>query len=130
MATIFSRILAGDIPCHKLAENDQYLAFLDVRPIRAGHALVIPKIEVDYIFDLDDETLGGLLTFAKPVAHAIRSVVPCAKVGVAVVGLEVAHAHVHLVPIDGVHDIDFRRAKPAEPEALAAMADKIRAASQ
>lgn len=128
MVSIFSRIVAGEIPCHKLAENERYLAFLDVRPIRAGHALVIPKTEIDYLFDLDDDTLGGLLTFAKPVAQAIQSVVPCNRIGVAVVGLEVPHAHVHLVPLDGVHDIDFRRARPADAEELVSLASQIRAA--
>ncbi len=128
MASIFTRIVQGEIPCHKLAEDDQFLAFLDVRPIRAGHALVIPKEEIDYLFDLDDERLGGIMQFAKPVAKAIEKVVPCKRIGVVVIGLEVPHTHIHLVPIDNIGDINFAYAKPAEPDALASMATAIREA--
>lgn len=128
MPSIFTRIVQGEIPCHKLAENDQFLAFLDVRPIRAGHALVIPKEEVDYLFDLDDERLGGIMQFAKPVAKAIEKVVPCKRIGVVVVGLEVPHAHVHLVPIQQISDINFALAKPAAPDELETLASSIREA--
>jgi histidine triad (HIT) family protein len=129
MASIFTRIVEGEIPCHKLAEDDRFLAFLDVRPIRAGHALVIPKQEIDYLFDMDDALLGDLMRFAKPVARAIERVVPCKRIGVVVIGLEVPHAHVHLVPIDRIADIDFALARPAEAADLAALAEKIKAAS-
>ncbi|HEY8581808.1 MAG TPA: HIT family protein [Capillimicrobium sp.] len=128
MASIFTRIIDGEIPSHKLREDDRFLAFLDIRPIRAGHALVIPKVEVDELFDLDDRLLGDLFVFAKPVAAAIKQVSGAARVGVAVVGVEVPHAHVHLVPLDGAHDIDFRRAAPADEDDLAAMAERVRAA--
>lgn len=126
MTSIFSRIVAGEIPAHVLREDDDYLAFLDVRPIREGHSLVIPKEEIPDVFDLPDRLLSGLLVFARPVARAIREVTRAQRVGMAVVGLEVPHAHVHLVPIDGIHDIDFRRARPAEDEQLAAMSERIR----
>ncbi len=126
MSSLFTRIVNGEIPSHKLAEDERYLAFLDVRPIRPGHALVIPKREVDYLFDLDDETLGGILCFARPVAKAIERVVPCKRIGVTVVGLEVPHAHVHLVPIDRISDIDFSNAQPAADNELAELAGKIR----
>lgn len=124
MASIFSKIVAGEIPCHKVAENDDYLAFLDIFPIQKGHTLVIPKKEVDYLFDLDDDTLSGLMVFAKKVAKGIDETVDCKRVGVAVIGLEVPHAHVHLVPLNGVHDIDFSLPKlkfsPEEFEQMAA----------
>lgn len=128
MASIFSRIVAGEIPAHIVREDSEFLAFLDVRPIRQGHTLVIPKAEIDDVFDLPESLLAGLLPFAGPVARAIREVTGATRVGMAVVGLEVPHAHVHLVPIDGVHDIDFRRAQPAEDDELAATAEQIRAA--
>jgi len=128
MASIFSKIVAGDIPAERLAEDDRFLAFLDVRPIRPGHSLVIPKQEIDHFFDLPDDLLGDLMVFAKPVANAIRTVTGAARVGCVVVGVEVPHAHLHLVPVDGAHDIDFRRATPAEPEELAALGERIRAA--
>ena len=99
MASIFSRIVAGEIPCYKVAENEHYFAFLDISPVAKGHTLVIPKQEVDYIFDLDEESYNGLMTFARKVARAIDSVMDCKRVGVAVMGLEVPHAHVHLIPI-------------------------------
>lgn len=126
MASIFSRIVAGEVPAHRLAEDGDFLAFLDVRPIRPGHTLVIPKREIDELFDLPDELLGGLLVFARPVAAAIKQVTGAARVGCAVVGVEVPHAHVHLVPVDGAHDIDFRRATPAADDDLAEMAERIR----
>ena len=129
MASIFTRIIRGEIPCHKVAEDDRYLAFLDINPLREGHTLVFPKVEVDYLFDLDDDVLTGLLPFAKKVARRIKSVVPCARIGVTVIGLEVPHAHVHLIPIDGVHDMEFSRAKlKMTPEAMAALAERIREA--
>jgi len=111
MKSVFSKIIASEIPCHKVAENEHFLAFLDINPLAKGHVLVIPKMEVDYIFDLDDETLGNLHIFAKKVALAIKKVIPCKKVGVTVIGLEVPHAHIHLVPINGVSDMNFGREK-------------------
>ncbi len=128
MASLFTRIVQGEIPCHKLAEDDRFLAFLDIRPIRLGHALVIPKQEIDYFFDLDDTLIGDIMRFAKPVAKAIEQVIPCKRIGVIVVGLEVPHAHVHLVPIEQIGDINFALAREAEPSALADTAEKIRAA--
>jgi histidine triad (HIT) family protein len=124
--SIFSRIVAGEIPAHRLREDDRFLAFLDVRPIRPGHALVIPKEEIDHFFDLPDDLLADLMTFAKPVANAIRSVTGAARVGCAVVGVEVPHAHLHLIPVDGVGDLDFRKASEADQDDLAAMAERIR----
>lgn len=111
MATIFSKIVVGEIPCHKVAENDNFLAFLDIQPIRMGHVLVIPKKETDYLFDLDDKELGELMVFAKTVAKAVKQVYPCKKVGVTVIGLEVPHAHVHLLPMNQLHDMDFTKEK-------------------
>ncbi len=126
MPTIFTKIVNGEIPCHKILEDKNYLAFLDVRPINPGHTLVIPKKEIDYIFDVDDELLSGLMLFAKRVAKMIKKEVSCKKVGVMVAGLEVPHTHVHLVPIMDVHDLNFAKAKPAKPEDLAALAERIR----
>lgn len=111
MASIFTRIINGEIPCHELAEDDRYFAFLDINPVQKGHALVIPKKEIDYIFELDQETLEGLLPFAKMVAQKIEKVVPCERIGITVVGLEVPHAHVHLIPINAMHDMDFSRSR-------------------
>jgi histidine triad (HIT) family protein len=111
MASIFTRIVNGEIPAYKVAETDRYLAFLDINPLHRGHTLVIPKREVDYLFDLEDEELQGLMVFAKKVAKAIQKVVPCKRIGVAVIGLEVPHAHVHLVPLQGIYDIDFSKPK-------------------
>lgn len=111
MASIFSRIVAGEIPSYKVAEDDRYYAFLDINPVTEGHVLVIPKAEVDYIFDLDDDALAGLTLFAKRVAAAIRSAIPCRKVGMCVLGLEVPHAHIHLMPLQSEGDMDFHRAK-------------------
>lgn len=109
MSTIFSKIIAGEIPCYKVAETNDFLAFLDVRPLTAGHTLVIPKQETDYIFDMQDEQYAGLLLFAKIVAGAIKKAIPCTKVGVAVIGLEVPHAHIHLVPMNAVGDLNFEK---------------------
>ena len=111
MATIFTRIINGEIPCYRIAEDERFLAFLDVAPLVRGHVLVVPKQEIDYIFDLDDNTIGDLMIFAKRVARAIDEAVDCLRVGVAVIGLEVPHAHVHLVPMQTVKDINFLRPK-------------------
>jgi histidine triad (HIT) family protein len=128
MSTIFSKIVKGEIPCHKIAEDENYLAFLDVSPLADGHTLVIPKVETDYIFDMSDEALAGLHVFSKKVAHAVKAAIPCKKIGVAIIGLEVAHAHVHLIPLQTVQDINFSRPKlsPSQDE-LKATAEKIRA---
>ena len=109
MPSIFSKIVAGQIPCHKVAETELYLAFLDISPLAKGHTLVIPKQEVDYLFDLDDQLLSGLMLFAKQVAKAIERTVTCQRIWVAVIGLEVPHAHVHLVPMNSLHDLDFSK---------------------
>ena len=111
MSTIFSKIISGEIPAYKIAENDNYLAFLDIMPLVKGHVLVIPKKEVDYIFDLEDDTLSGLMVFAKKVSKAIDKAISCTRVGVAVIGLEVPHTHVHLVPLNKMDDINFTRPK-------------------
>ena len=111
MASIFSKIVAGEIPCHKIAENEHFLAFLDVMPLVTGHVLVIPKEEVDYIFDIEDAQLQDMMVFAKGAAKAIKAAIPCRKVGVAVIGLEVPHAHIHLVPMNEIGDINFTREK-------------------
>jgi histidine triad (HIT) family protein len=111
MASIFSRIIAGEIPSYKVAENDHCIAFLDINPLKEGHTLVVPKEEVDYIFDLEEESLLNLHSFARQVALAIEKVVPCSRIGMAVIGLEVPHTHIHLIPIDGIHDIDFSKPK-------------------
>jgi histidine triad (HIT) family protein len=118
--------VAGEIPAERLREDDDFLAFLDIRPIRPGHSLVVPKQEVDHFFDLPDDLLGRLMVFAKPVANAIREETGASRVGCAVVGIEVPHAHLHLVPVDGAHDIDFRRATPADPDDLKAMGERLR----
>lgn len=107
MATLFSRIAAGEIPSYKVAEDDRFFAFLDINPVQPGHVLVIPKKEEDYIFDIDDSDLGDMMVFAKHVARALKAAVPCRKVGVAVIGLEVPHAHIHLVPMSKEGDLDF-----------------------
>lgn len=111
MATIFSRIINGEIPCYKIAENDKFFAFLDINPVQKGHTLVIPKKEVDYIFDIDDNDIQEMMLFAKQVAVRIKEAIPCTKVGVAVIGLEVPHAHIHLVPMQNEGDLDFKRPK-------------------
>lgn len=111
MATIFARIVTGEIPSFKVAEDERFLAFLDINPIAEGHTLVIPKEEIDYIFNIPDPLLADLFTFSKRVALAMESVIPCKRIGIAVLGLEVPHAHVHLVPIQTVYDIDFKKTK-------------------
>jgi histidine triad (HIT) family protein len=111
MASIFSRIVNGEIPCYKVAEDQNYLAFLDIFPLALGHVLVIPKIETDYVFDLPDNDFSGLMLFSKRVAMALKMAVPCKKVGVAVLGLEVPHAHIHLVPLNSESDINFSKPK-------------------
>lgn len=118
--TIFSRIIAGEIPCYKIAENDQFFAFLDIHPMTIGHTLVIPKIEEDYIFNLDDKTLSEMMVFAKKVAQAIEKSVTCVRVGVSVIGLEVPHAHIHLIPINKESDMNFRnpKLKPTNEEMI------------
>jgi histidine triad (HIT) family protein len=128
MPSIFTRIINREIPAHILREDDDYLAFLDVRPIRPGHSLVVPKREIDDVFDLPDPLLSGLLVFARPVAHAIRQVTGAERVGAAVVGIEVPHAHIHLVPIDDIGGLDFRKAQEADDADLEAMAERIRSA--
>ena len=126
MPSIFSRIVAGEIPAHKIAETDDFLAFLDVMPTAMGHTLVIPKKEVDYLFALDDELYMGLMAFAKRLAPAIEKAVPCRRVGIAVIGLEVPHAHVHLIPLNSMADMDFgHKLKPSQDE-LIETAEKIK----
>lgn len=111
MATIFSKIIGGEIPCYKIAENEKYFAFLDINPLKAGHTLVVPKQETDYIFDLDDDYLAGMIVFSKKIAAAIKSAYPCNRIGIAVLGLEVPHAHIHLVPLDNLNDLNFKNPK-------------------
>ncbi len=127
MASLFTKIINGEIPCYKIAEDENYFAFLDIFPLSKGHTLVVPKKEIDYIFDIDDTTLSGLMLFAKKVALAIDKSVKCTRVGVAVVGLEVPHAHIHLVPLHSLHDIDFSRPKlKLEKEEMEKIAATIR----
>ena len=129
MPSLFSRIVAGEIPCHKIAEDDRFLAFFDIMPLAEGHTLVIPKLEVDRFFDLPDDLLSGINVFARDVALQLERAIPCERVGVAVIGLEVPHAHVHLIPLNGVADINFERPKlKVTPADLAATAAKIRQA--
>jgi histidine triad (HIT) family protein len=127
MSSIFTKIIQGKIPSYKIAENEKYFAFLDIKPINPGHTLVIPKKEVDYIFDIDDCSLGEFLCFSKMVARAIQKAVPCKRVGIMVAGLQVPHAHVHLVPIIDVLDLNFANAREALPSELEVIAKKIRA---
>ena len=128
MASLFTKIVKGEIPCYKAMEDSNYLAFLDIRPINPGHTLVIPKQEMDYIFDLDDELLAGLLIFSKKVARKIKKVVECQRIGIMVAGLEVPHAHVHLVPMTSIGDLNFAKAKPASSDVLAKLAQEIQRA--
>jgi len=116
MSSIFSKIVSGEIPCYKIAETEDFLAFLDISPLAIGHTLVIPKKETDYIFNIDDKELASLTLFAKSVAKAIEKAVPCKRIGIAVLGLEVPHAHIHLIPINHVSDIDFSRPKLSFPK--------------
>ena len=125
MASLFTRIINGEIPCHKILEDGQFLAFLDIRPINQGHTLVIPKKEIDYLFDMEDNLLKEMMIFAKQAARMIQRAVPCKKIGIMVAGLEVPHAHIHLIPIFEVMDLNFARAKTASNEELAKIAEKI-----
>jgi len=126
--SIFSKIVAGEIPAYKVAESNEFLAFLDIAPLAEGHLLVIPKKEVDNLFDLDDETYTGLMIFAKIIATAMKKAIPCNRIGVTVIGLEVPHAHIHLIPINSLHDMDFTRPKlKFTSEEFEAIADKIKA---
>ncbi len=126
MSSIFSKIIAGEIPCHKIAETEQFFAFLDVFPCATGHTLVVPKQEIDYLFDLNDELYAGLMAFAKQIEPAIRQAVPCKRVGVAVIGLEVPHAHIHLIPMNSMSDMNFNHKLKLSQEQLAETAAKIR----
>lgn len=127
MATIFTKIIKGEIPCYKIAEDENYFAFLDINPVQKGHTLVVPKIEDDYIFNLDDQTIAGLMVFAKKVAKAIEKAVPCSRISVAVVGMEVPHTHVHLIPISKESDLNFADKKQLAPEEMGKIAEAIRA---
>ena len=127
MASIFTKIINGEIPAYKVAENDEFLAFLDIRPVQPGHVLVVPKIEVDYIFDLDDAVLSRMMVFSKRVAKAISAAIPCQRIGLAVIGLEVPHCHIHLAPINSIHDLDFGRPKDISREDMQAIAVAISA---
>lgn len=125
--SIFTKIIKGEIPCYKIAEDDRFIAFLDVFPIKKGHTLVVPKAQIDYLFDLDDSLLSDLMLFAKKVAQKMERAIPCERIGVAVIGLEVPHAHIHLVPLDTVGDIDFGQPKiRLSTEEMAEIADSIR----
>jgi len=125
--SIFTKIIKGEIPCYKIAEDDRFIAFLDVFPIKKGHTLVVPKVQIDYLFDLDDSLLSDLMLFAKKVAQKMERAISCERIGVAVIGLEVPHAHVHLVPLDTVGDIDFGQPKlQLSNEEMAEIADSIR----
>lgn len=125
--TIFSRIIAGEIPCYKVAENENYFAFLDINPMTKGHTLVVPKVEEDYIFNLNDETLSGMMIFAKKIAKSLEKSVECVRVGIAVIGLEVPHAHIHLIPINKEADMNFRNPKlKLSVEEMTAIAETIK----
>lgn len=127
MASIFTRIMNGEIPCHKIAEDERYFAFLDIMPLAPGHVLVVPKQEIDYIFDIDDDLLSGMLPFAKRIATALEKAVPCERIGISVIGLEVPHAHIHLLPLRTMDDINFSRPKmKMTQEELSAIAERIR----
>ncbi|HNV24410.1 MAG TPA: HIT family protein [Candidatus Omnitrophota bacterium] len=126
METLFTKIIRGEIPCHKIAEDENFIAFLDIHPINPGHTLVVPKKEFDYIFDGDDTTLAQLIVFSKKVALAIRKTVPCIRVGIMVAGLEIPHCHIHLVPIVKMSDLNFENAKSASGEDLKLIAEKIK----
>jgi len=127
MASIFTKIVNGEIPSYKIAETSDYYAFLDINPLAQGHTLVIPKQEVDYIFDIEDELYKGLFSFAKKVGKAIEAVVPCKRIGITVIGLEVPHTHIHLIPINSIYDMDFKQAKlKFEAEEFEQIASAIR----
>lgn len=126
MATIFSKIIKGEIPSYKIAENGDYFAFLDINPLKKGHTLVVPKKETDYIFDLEDVCLSGMIIFSKKIALAIKEAIPCNRIGVVILGLEVPHAHIHLIPMDTMEDINFRNPKlKLSPEELNEIAERI-----
>lgn len=125
MASIFTRIINGEIPCYKVAETQDYFAFLDINPVQPGHVLVVPKRETDYIFDIDDDQLAGMMVFAKRVARAVKAAVPCRKIGVAVIGLEVPHAHIHLVPMSREGDLDFSHKTTLPAEQMEQLAKDI-----
>jgi histidine triad (HIT) family protein len=127
MATIFTKIVNGEIPCYKIAEDDRFFAFLDINPVQKGHTLVIPKVEEDYIFRLDDQTVGDLMIFAKKVALAIEEVVACKRISVAVMGLEVPHTHIHLIPIQNEGDLNFANKKSISQEEMISIAEQISA---
>lgn len=120
--------MAGEIPCEKIAEDDTFFCFMDIRPVATGHVLVIPKAEIDYFFDLEDDLTSAMMQFSKKIAAALKKVVPCKKVGLMVVGIEVPHVHIHLVPINAVGDTNFANAKEADLDELKALGQKIRAA--
>jgi histidine triad (HIT) family protein len=127
MSTIFTKIVKGEIPSYKIAEDDNYYAFLDINPLRKGHTLVVPKIETDYIFDLSDEQLAGMILFAKKIAAAIKKAFPCNRIGIAVLGLEVPHAHIHLMPMDTMEDANFKNPKLSlSPDEFKVIAEKIK----
>ena len=113
MSSLFTKIIKGEIPCYKIAEDDSFLAFLDINPLVRGHALVIPKVEIDFLFDIDDDVLQNMIIFAKNVASKIKNAIPCDRVGVSVIGLEVPHAHIHLIPISKIDDMNFNNSKLA-----------------
>ena len=128
MASIFTRIINGEIPCYKIAEDDRHFAFLDINPVTPGHTLVVPRREVSYLFDLDDDEYVSLELFAKKVARAIEQTIPCKRIAEAVIGLEVPHAHIHLIPINSEADVDFRHKQQLTPEQMKEIAEKISAA--
>ena len=128
MASIFTRIINGEIPCYKIAEDDRHFAFLDINPVTPGHTLVVPRHEVSYLFDLDDDEYVSLELFAKKVARAIEQTIPCKRIAEAVIGLEVPHAHIHLIPINSEADVDFRHKQQLTPEQMKEIAEKISAA--
>jgi histidine triad (HIT) family protein len=126
MSTIFTKIITGEIPCHKIAENEQFIAFLDIRPVAKGHTLVVPKTEIDYIFDQAEDVLSAMLPFAKRVAKAIEAVVPCGRICLAVIGLEVPHTHLHLLPTNRMSDFNFKNHVPMTAQELSDLAAQIR----
>ncbi len=127
MPTIFTRIINGEIPCHKVAEDDRFFAFLDINPLKKGHTLIVPKDETDYIFDLSDDKVSAIFVFAKKVSKAIKEAFPCNRIAVIVLGLEVPHAHIHLIPMDQMEDVNFRNPKlKFSPEEFGEIAEKIR----
>ncbi len=129
MASVFSKIVKGELPCYKIAENEKFLAFLDITPVALGHTLVIPKVEVDYFFDMDDESLAEINQFAKAVALKLQRTIPCKRIGISVVGLEVPHAHMHLIPLNHIKDMSFTGERlKLSPEEFETLAQKIREA--